>query len=1795
MGPETVMLILYLFFAFVVVIAFLTGLRRGLRKSLYWLIVCVTFFILLFTTMNVASKGIYNGVLKDVVVDLLIKQLNLDAEVVANPDIMNQVYIIGQIVVKIFYFIGLWILYYLVAWILWLSVFKRLLIKAKYTKEEKKAMKLAKKNRKKETKQERELRLLKEEEKHPAPKKRRLFGGLVGVVRGAMSSFIILCVINSVVGILPTIERNETASTEEDVLNQSFYDYLIEKVPGMAKALDYIEVYQDSTLNKITKFKINGTTVDVMFTDSFLSGSFKTSTGKKVKLNLMQEIKNWMIIGTKAYDLTNGFDMKSVKFTNLSLKQQNLVVDILQMMSKDSFLMGAIPAIIAYGLIDDDISKDLTKLGIDNSTFKEVNWANDILVVSQMVKDVYALSDTYDLNKIDYMDMDINLVDSIFNSISRLTVLQPSMKIATDQLLQSKAFKEVIGDIQIDFSDIVWSDEIVNINQIYKDFIDVGFDALLDETKDENGKNNILKALTALNEQGHEAAQHLIDTIFNSVFVEKVMPYALEIAVSKIKDPELKEMINFDVIGEDGWANELSTVLQLIKEISNSGEYLYDKFDFKMINSISVDTLLQSKLLENASISLLVDSANGKGLLKDSIGKYIDLPDALKVEGPTTGKNNPAWKDQVDTSGQRIDGELRKALTPLKEILDQINDLNNIVGSIPDIVNVIDETLIDSTLVYYSLNKSLPQLYKTKTIVIPVSSYDEHNMMKKEEMVDLFESLKLVPFDELIAVKTPAEGEDGETKHVFINDTNAIMRAIMKIEDMENFLEADILRATVSYYMDQYAKDFIVLPDGSYQVAPVYIDESETKDINLITKKDLSQAIKALSYLKDENGNLLDFTTLEENPEQIINYLNPQVAQLIFIQPQTYSSIIHATISKYLLDYDYDGTIVVPSSAIQNGQYIKGQEIVNLVQDFKDLNITDFNAISEDPMSIMKNIDETIAQNIFLESNQNTYSSILHATVSKYLLDPLTSEQIVIPPSIIETIDGDQIISGQEIVQLITIAKKLGLEELDKISFDTIDIEKIYTYQDDIVSSYILKASTTKYLQEANLVEIPKSAFDFSISEDVKDENTSYYLTQVEFKTLIASLKHLGITDLQSLKTFNISTIDVNQIVTYKDTFKQSSIIRKMVTVETKKALGNEALPSDCLDQEMIITETEFGALIQSLKTLNITNLENGIEVNRLTLDLLSSDDYAILNSVIIWNAISNEINGLSNTLVLPSDIYSTEIPSRIAKSEIMATMESLKILGINQIANFELNFEKDELSISNLNQNLDQLLNSKIIHANMSSQLSNMNQENIIVPDSIYESENKVYVIKEEFKALFNSFEILGINQITSTALESLTNLNIKTINENMTELLNSQVIHYSISDQIIAQEELVIKDEVYENKANNLLTKVEIQKLFHSLSVLNMESFTHVDVESLVRKILQELQEAEVRTILDSYILEKTASQNVKTHYGAQGSIFVLPENQKVYNADKSQFITIDYANEDIDKEELVALIISGKTLGFTDLAVQDFAFEDFLNKGVSDQELRTILKSKINSYNLGIQISQENESGRIFNQLLVIPDDPNWFSFVFVENEEVIGDVYPFISSMKNIYADAELKPLFEAIAKQNESTALVQQSDLVYEKLADYTSNGRILLNTIPNMANKFLSSYTSSGNNLIDKNKIVIPLNESEAYWRGNTGSIKDGELYKFFIAINRVTNYKSYTTVESLENAINDIRKSTILKTCFDEDVLFGTTTVTTFNAYLQLQGKELLPAKELVVTETDYQNYIHQYATVAIEISTQV
>jgi len=287
--------------------------------------------------------------------------------------------------------------------------------------------------------------------------------------------------------------------------------------------------------------------------------------------------------------------------------------------------------------------------------------------------------------------------------------------------------------------------------------------------------------------------------------------------------------------------------------------------------------------------------------------------------------------------------------------------------------------------------------------------------------------------------------------------------------------------------------------------------------------------------------------------------------------------------------------------------------------------------------------------------------------------------------------------------------------------------------------------------------------------------------------------------------------------------------------------------------------------------------------------------------------------------------------------------------------------------TISNLKNNLDRLIESKIIHANMSKQLKDLNNENVIIPNTIYETSNQVYVTKKELLAVFDSLTVLNIQKVNATEFDKLASLKVMDLHTNINILLASDIFHATISDKLLNQPEGIVITKQVIVEDSRLIQKQELKNVIQSLYLLNVNDTNNIDAEQLIQYTLTSIEKTQLNMIFESLIIEKTASKNVKDSLQTPNSVFTLPQNQIIWNQDKTESVLVDYVVNDIEKEELITMIQSSKLLGFTSMNISEFTLENFLETDLSSQDLSLILSSKINGYNIGMQIQEENKENK------------------------------------------------------------------------------------------------------------------------------------------------------------------------------------------------------------------------------------
>ncbi|MDY2887974.1 MAG: hypothetical protein SOU19_00225, partial [Candidatus Caccosoma sp.] len=433
MTIELVMLILILV---IMVFSLLIGLIQGFKKSMFNFFATIVFWILFWTTsifisgdLILKNTSLYNslsGVLPDSgsASDLLTylkltiaSSANIDASLLNDPGIDGTLTASVHAILKIVYLILLAIVFAIIKLIVYYVFFDS------YCKVNKKTIsKLEKKQEayvKKHSIEDKKLakKIEKSKKQYAKNKINRPLGLASGFLRGCLSSFLILCIVNSTVKLFPNEDSdNITASTEESNNNTtpSIYDFILQYTnndPIVASAISLIKDYQKSNLINVTNMKINNTSIDDLFVDSIISGK-----SADYSVALRKELSLIVKVAEQAYYLTNGFDMESINYTALNNEQIKRVENILNLLSNDDLINNLASAIIGISLSIDSVAKYMPD-NLTKEEYQSINWGNELKTIASLVSKVYSLGD---LTKLDYFALDTTTVEEIIQTLSEL-------------------------------------------------------------------------------------------------------------------------------------------------------------------------------------------------------------------------------------------------------------------------------------------------------------------------------------------------------------------------------------------------------------------------------------------------------------------------------------------------------------------------------------------------------------------------------------------------------------------------------------------------------------------------------------------------------------------------------------------------------------------------------------------------------------------------------------------------------------------------------------------------------------------------------------------------------------------------------------------------------------------------------------------------------------------------------------------------------------------------------------------------------------------------------------------------------------------------------------------------------------------------------------------------------------------------------------------------------------------------------------------------------------------------------
>ena len=377
-----------------------------------------------------------------------------------------------------------------------------------------------------------------------------------------------------------------------------------------------------------------------------------------------------------------------------------------------------------------------------------------------------------------------------------------------------------------------------------------------------------------------------------------------------------------------------------------------------------------------------------------------------------------------------------------------------------------------------------------------------------------------------------------------------------------------------------------------------------------------------------------------------------------------------------------------------------------------------------------------------------------------------------------------------------------------------------------------------------------------------------------------------------------------------------------------------------------VVSKAEILKVLDSLMLLGLADFENfsfgpnilsSLELIPPVGDPTQLDDTKIatlLASEIVHATVSKMIldltSGTSNFLIVPErDAANVAIVSTaggtdyVSKAELGALLKALYAL---DIADFD---QLSAFSVATLLANLDDLLDSAILHATFSKQILDLDDfldiphhdaSGVSIRVTTGVTVQTTYIVRGELTAFVEAIEVFGITDLDG--FSGGFDLSVLSLEANRNKILASAILHKTISKQLFDAEGNAL--QIPNTTENGTALKVtvgvnpnqdtyvaafEIHALLVALDAMGFD-----DLTSFSGSIDSTSFFSNPSTILDSSIMQATISDQLLT---STGGVLQVPNAVRVTQGSTTY----------IAKTELTALINALNEIGFTDFGNFDF----------------------------------------------------------------------------------------------------------------------------------------------------------------------------------------------------------------------------------------------------------------------------
>jgi len=398
----------------------------------------------------------------------------------------------------------------------------------------------------------------KDKDKTKKRSRSRLLGAAVGAVKGLFEALIIIVPIGGLMSIMGTLDSDTLYTLlGEPQAQQTSYNELAElpSVGGIdaAAIVRFIEEYQTSILAQVvSQIKVGSEQkqIDYYIIDELA----KIETSGNRVIYLREEV---IIILDVISDFPEVFSGEGIDPFNLG---EERITEVIEKLKQSKLLPELIVIGVDYALNMEEVTTIVNEYDIDITVLDAVDWFQEYENLLNIGGSVLMLGNP---NELDYFNIDPNKITNITTSIAASQIVNIVLPIAVNYALNLPEVQELLGEIEYDFDDVVWGDEIIAIGDIYIIFTDLGLTSPDEITVD------LLNRLE--DEVFFEKVIDLIGAFSSSTVITQLVPALADYAINSAMPEDFQGILSFRNLQPEDWQDEFRRLLNIVVAVQQLG------------------------------------------------------------------------------------------------------------------------------------------------------------------------------------------------------------------------------------------------------------------------------------------------------------------------------------------------------------------------------------------------------------------------------------------------------------------------------------------------------------------------------------------------------------------------------------------------------------------------------------------------------------------------------------------------------------------------------------------------------------------------------------------------------------------------------------------------------------------------------------------------------------------------------------------------------------------------------------------------------------------------------------------------------------------------------------------------------------------------------------------------------------------------------------------------------------------------------------------------------------------------